>query len=288
MHDKEPVVIIIEEPPPVRAVPADKPCSGRGLRWPSRTIGVALTIFVHLLVSTPFVLGVAEQKRRPSPDGNGITSWASQGEQYESMMLIDLSALQTGSEIDLALQSPEESPIVPNVPLILVSVEPSPPPDVTFEEDAAENQETAEAAGDPAGNAALFGKYMGQVAARIERAWMKPRTRIDAAHFDCRARVLQDRAGNVLSVGFESCSEDATWRRSLESAILRASPLSAPPEPWLFSAVLSLNFSADQYEAGRTPEYAQAPTQAPSPITNPPSGDIQLTITGTQIEWKKK
>jgi hypothetical protein len=260
-------------------------------------IGVALTGLVHMLFVSPFILGVAAHKTRPSPDGIGITAWASQGEQYESMMLIDLSALESDSELDLAMHKPNESQAAGDVPLMLVSYEPSPPPELEIEEDAEEAEEASKAAGDPAGNAALFGKYMGQVAARIERAWMKPRAPIESGHFDCRARVAQDRAGNVLSIALESCNEDATWRRSLESAILRASPLSAPPEPKLFSSTLTLNFTAVQYAAGETPEYeyepaalrvAQAAADGASQVVRPPNGDVQLTITGSQVEWKKK
>ena len=114
---------------------------------------------------------------------------------------------------------------------------------------------------------------------------------------------MQNRQGFVLSVSLEGCSGDAKWRDSLTSAILRASPLSAPPEPWLFSESLTLQFNGEQYEAGRTPEYLYEPVPMkvamnqqigaqsaalPTALPAPPTGDVQLTITGSTVEWKKR
>jgi hypothetical protein len=148
---------------------------------------------------------------------------------------------------------------------------------------------------------------MSHVAARIERAWMRPRAPIETGHFDCRARIKQDRTGNVLSVKLDDrCGSNQIWRKSLESAILRASPLSAPPEPWLFTATLTLNFSADQYQPGKTADYLYEPaaTRLAANLEVDSQGrdqelssmgeslregnDVELTISGSQLEWKKK
>jgi len=159
MREIEPVVIIIEEQgaAPVRA--RSRVVEPRRLpRWPSRTIGVTLTVIVHLLISTPFVLGTAAHKRRPSPDGSGSTTWASPGEQSESMILLDLSALSAHDDSDMPRSTPSESALVEELTLQLVGGNPKPPPDVTLEEDAAESDEANRAAGDPSGTAVMFGK----------------------------------------------------------------------------------------------------------------------------------
>src|SRR5690242_14822095 len=140
MREIEPVVIIIEEQDAVPVRARTRAVEPRRLpRWPARTIGVTFTVLVHLLISTPFVLGTAAHKRRPSPDGSGTTAWASQGEQSESMMLLDLSALSAREDTEAPRSAPTESALVEELALQLVGGKPTPPPDVTFEEDAAES-----------------------------------------------------------------------------------------------------------------------------------------------------
>ena len=272
----------------------------RAPRWPVRSVGVAATILVHLLLTAPMMLGyAAHSSRTPPHDGPGSVNWASQGEQNESMILLDLSSTQIDTA-DTFVQPRIDSPgIKLEEPLLaLVSLDPTPPSDPKLEK-AEEADISNTAAGDPAGAAALFGRYMGQVAARIERAWMRPRSAIKDGAFTCRVRIMQDRAGNVLSMQLQDCADDDAWRKSLTSAILRASPLSAPPEPWLFSPTVTLNFSGDQYVAGQTPEYEYEPAplrvaanhmdgaKADSPVTREP-GDFELTITGSEVHWAKK
>ena len=294
----DPIVIVIGEEDEIPIVTDAR--ARRVSRWSSRTIGIAATVLFHLLVSAPLILGAAAHKKRPSPDGIGSTPWASQGEQSESMILLDLSAMSASADLELPQSKPAESAISTAETLVLLADTVKPPDDLKFEDDTAKDDESSEAAGDPAGQAALFGKYMGQVGARIERAWMRPRTAIDNGHFDCRARVMQDRQGNVLSISLEDCGSNEPWRKSLTSAILRASPLSAPPEPWLFSAALTLNFSGEQYLAGTTPEYEYEPLMTrvamsqshmdatSQQIPGSGTGDFELTINGSDVRWVKK
>lgn len=94
----------------------------------------------------------------------------------------------------------------------------------------------------------LAGKYMNQIEARISRTWMRPRTAIDADSFDCSVHIEQDRDGTVLSIELIDCNGDLRWQRSLVTAIQRASPLSAPPEPSVFASVLILRFQAKAYQ----------------------------------------
>jgi hypothetical protein len=48
-------------------------------------------------------------------------------------------------------------------------------------------------------SARLFGQYLGQIDARIDRAWLRPRTRIGADRFVCQVRIEQDDLGTVSS-----------------------------------------------------------------------------------------
>jgi hypothetical protein len=307
--DTDVIVIGEYEPPAAPAAPAQPT---RIRLWPSRSIGVLATVLIHFLIAAPMVLGYAAHKTHPkTPDGIGSVAWASQGEESESMILLDLSALYAAEQEDL--EKPDikaEGILLEELKLQLVSLDPKPPSDLPIDE--ADLAETANvAAGDPTGSAALFGRYMGQVAARIERAWMRPRTAIEGGHFDCRAHIRQDRQGNVESIELLGCPNDEAWRRSLTSAILRASPLSAPPEPWLFTDTVTLSFTADQYVAGQTPEYQYEPLNTRLALAHVPvtlfreqqagndgnkeaqpsvldgNGDISLTITGSEVHWER-
>jgi len=134
---------------------------------------------------------------------------------------------------------------------------PQPRINVEESEDAAAN----EAAGDQAGHALLFGRYMGQISARIERAWQRPRTQIGAPSFLCRVQINQDRAGNVREVTLQRCGGSVRWQASLVHAIEAASPLPAPPDPDVFSNLVSLEFDADAYVPGGSEEGFEPDTQ---------------------------
>jgi len=102
------------------------------------------------------------------------------------------------------------------------------------EEGAAEESATGP---DPA--LQLFGRYQGQITARIERAWIRPRTPIPGDTFACRVKILQDARGNVQDVTPQVCNGTPRWQHSLVRAIYSASPLPAPPDPAVFSATMS-------------------------------------------------
>jgi hypothetical protein len=295
MQIAEAVVVVVEGE---RLGSISNPRKKRASSLLSRAIGVVATVLFHLLISSPLLLGMAAHKTRPpTPDGPGSVAWVSQGSQIEPMVLLDLSALSLTTQDDLLEpQIASEGIDLEDLALALAGVEPSSPPELDIT-DADEAETSNEAAGDPAGSAALFGRYMGQVAARIERGWMRPRTPIAGGRFNCRARIAQDRAGNVQSIELQNCGDNVRWQESLTSAILRASPLSAPPEQWLFAEIVTLNFSAAQYVAHQTPEYNYEPAAEQVARNSAPSdarqivnveGDFELTIDGSDVRWEKK
>src|SRR5689334_17289238 len=101
----------------------------------------------------------------------------------------------------------------------------------------------------------MFGRYLGQISARISRAWMRPRSAIEGnGTFDCRVRIFQDHRGDVQEVELAGCTADSGWQLSLVRAIESASPLPAPPDPAVFSPTVTLDFESRAYSADADPD----------------------------------
>jgi TonB-like protein len=109
-----------------------------------------------------------------------------------------------------------------------------------------------ESVGDQEHRAAMLGRYTGQIQARIERAWERPRAPIGDSQFVCRVRISQAAGGEVTETVLEECNGDALWQVSLARAIQGASPLPTPPEPDVFSNTVTLAFTSDAFVAGGT------------------------------------
>jgi TonB C terminal len=109
----------------------------------------------------------------------------------------------------------------------------------------------------------LFGRYMGQIDARIQRAWFKPREVPKNGLFTCRVRIEQGPTGAVTEIVLERCNRDAAWQMSLVQAIQLASPLPAPPDPKVFTPVLHMEFRGEP-----VPPHAVAEVGKRSPSTN--------------------
>ena len=133
------------------------------------------------------------------------------------------------------------------------------------------SEDGAHTAGDPAMQSILFGRYTEQIDARIQRAWRKPRSAIappiqdsqgrihQKTEFECQARITQDREGNVAEVELMQCDGSMAWQMSVVQAIQRASPLPLPPNPTVFTNVLTSSFAARAYSPGyREDEYEPA------------------------------
>lgn len=100
----------------------------------------------------------------------------------------------------------------------------------------------AEERGNAARNSAEAARWYGAIVSRIERAWIKPATAVPGV--TCVVRVSQVPGGEVTSVKVDSCSvNDAALRESVESAVLRASPLPTPPAGVPFERNLELTFA---------------------------------------------
>ena len=60
-----------------------------------------------------------------------------------------------------------------------------------------------------AGLAVLYGRYLGQIQARIERAWLRPRTAIGGDLLRCQVRIDQGRGGGVGPITLQRCNGTA-------------------------------------------------------------------------------
>lgn len=108
----------------------------------------------------------------------------------------------------------------------------------------------------------LFGRYSGQIQARIERVWQRPRSAVNVGDslrsasnhaqpdFRCQVRILQDAHGAVQEVQIIDCNGGIVWQQSLVTAILAASPLPAPPNPAVFTQSLTMTFAGRGYTPG--------------------------------------
>jgi hypothetical protein len=113
-----------------------------------------------------------------------------------------------------------------------------------------DEQSSPESADESSNRSELFGRYVGQINARIDRAWLRPRSPIGATLFSCRALIDQDERGNVAGVILEDCNGDGRWQLSLVRAIQSASPLPAPPDPKVFRHQVQLSFQSTGFRAG--------------------------------------
>jgi colicin import membrane protein len=82
--------------------------------------------------------------------------------------------------------------------------------------------------------------YIFAIRQRIQSRWVAPPTAI--AGIECIVNIRQLPGGEVVSVSIGSCNGDAAVRRSIESAVYKASPLPAPADPSVFDRNLRLEF----------------------------------------------
>lgn len=86
----------------------------------------------------------------------------------------------------------------------------------------------------------LQAQYLALIRAKVQGAWIRPPSARPG--LDCVVRVTQVPGGTVTDVQLGSCNGDDAVRQSIEAAVLKASPLPAPPDPSLFDRNLTFNF----------------------------------------------
>lgn len=272
-----------QDEPPVARKQAQTP-SRVSQRSYSVWIGATGSLLLHALLLQAVLLGARATKvHRPDVQGPGAAQIVSPTAPSETLVLLNLSApVKSGTQLMEDLASAGSLP--PDLRVTLIS--PDALPQVDIRADLANDDPKADApidSGDPAVRAVLFGRYTGQIAARIERAWRRPRSpvTVDESHlaslglaaprkqpvvdepFKCQVRILQDRQGNLREVQLLQCNGSTAWRQSLVTAILTASPLPAPPSPTVFSDAMTLTFVGHAYTSDNNPDAYEPATAAP-------------------------
>lgn len=87
-------------------------------------------------------------------------------------------------------------------------------------------------------------QYIRSIENRIKQNWDRPLSARPG--IDCLVTVVQLPTGDVVSAKVASCNGDDAVRRSIENAVMNASPLPKPPRPALFERSLNVNFRPDQ------------------------------------------
>lgn len=208
--------------------------------------GMVGVLLIHAVLVLSFVLSLSVPATRRPDTGSGASAFPSSTEPDMTLVFIEEpSAIETAAPPKPAvLASRGMAP--PDLPLVVLSPDPSPATAKLKTTDSSEaRDQTAAEAGE---HARLYGRYLGQVQARVERAWMRPRTGIGALRFLCRVRLQQDRRGDLVGIALDQCNGTARWRESLLSAIRTASPLPAPPDASVYADVLWLSFASEGFQ----------------------------------------
>jgi len=86
----------------------------------------------------------------------------------------------------------------------------------------------------------LRGQYIADITNKVERNWIKPASARQG--LSCVVNVKQIPGGEVIDVRVTRCIGDEVFRRSVETAVRRSSPLPVPPDPSVFDREIEFNF----------------------------------------------
>lgn len=95
-----------------------------------------------------------------------------------------------------------------------------------------------------AADSGALAEYVGLIAQKVERNWVRPPSA--KAGLECELSVTQIPGGQVTDVRIGNCPADDAVRRSIEAAVLRASPLPMPANPALFDRNLRFVFKPQE------------------------------------------
>ena len=287
--DKEITVAAWVEPP--RPLVVEKRAGMRFL--PPALIGVLGTVVLHTVALETAFLGTRAHRIRPPEAQEPGSANNSAASPSESLVFIDLPRIaSTDSGLDEALASLRAAMKAKPIPVRLPDL--SPPSEIEVLALSEDKPSVSSDSGDGTDRARLFGIYTGQIQARVERIWRRPRTPVIEAgeddpmtantgeSFQCQVQIVQDAAGYVQEVLLPRCNGSQAWQHSLVVAIQQASPLPAPPSATVFSHSVTLNFIGLSYVAGSLEdEYEVVPMKTALPITTsaaarPPQGNLEL------------
>ena len=220
-------------------------------RHPGVVLVCALaSLALHALLLSPILFGTGKHKNtEPEVPGAGANA---DHPGADGALIVELIE-ESHNASSASARMPASSLISPPFrrPAAVDVAPPELIPDIDVERDS---PTLAQTQGDDNVRARLYGIYVGQISARIERAWLKPRSPLAADRFVCRVQLLQGPSGEVRDVTLSDCNGDERWQSSLVSAIRSASPLPAPPDPRVFNRRVAMQFDAEPFVAGGSSE----------------------------------
>jgi len=86
----------------------------------------------------------------------------------------------------------------------------------------------------------LRAQYVTLITQKVESNWLRPAGAKGGQ--SCEVIVTQTYTGDVIGVRLQACQADKTFRRSVESAVWKASPLPMPPGPDVFDREIQFTF----------------------------------------------
>jgi hypothetical protein len=245
-----------DSPPPIVV----KPRAPRRL-LPPTLIGILGTLLLHAILIQSVSFASRGPIAKPPETQESANTLPKSTNGADSLVLISLPKIATTN------QSASESAIssLPDLRKMKTNtlINADPPEYLNVEtlalsEDQASNPIPGGA--DAAEKAQLFGIYTGQIQARVDRVWRRPRTPINDSDsqsradtdesFQCEAQIVQDVRGNVQEIMLPRCNGSPAWQHSLIAAIQHASPLPAPPSTGTFSHSITLSFVGLSYVPG--------------------------------------
>ncbi len=239
------------------------PSSDSGNRLAGAAVAALLSLALHGLLVTSMFWGTGSPVTRPRDTGalDVAAPEAADDGALQVVIVQDPSSAPTASSSNSAV-STGRAIVALSFSDALSDIERS-LPDIFIDDRASTVPAVAP---DAALRSAMYGRYVGQIDARVERAWLRPRTAIGATTFVCIVRIDQDSRGAVQEVTLEQCNGDERWQRSLVSAIESASPLPAPPDPAVFTPILHLSFQSEGYSPS-APQDAYEPVSVAAQIS---------------------
>jgi len=86
----------------------------------------------------------------------------------------------------------------------------------------------------------LRGQYIADIQSKVTRHWIRPASAKQG--LSCKVVVNQIPGGEVINVRTTKCIGGDVFRRSVEAAVYKASPLPRPSDPGLFDREIVFNF----------------------------------------------
>jgi hypothetical protein len=219
----------------------------------SRLIGLCGTVALHALVATLFIPRTLDHKTKPL-EPEGLPALQAPSAPADDLVLIEINSPKNRDGAANATSVDLQSDLVKlQIPLVA-------PVWTPFSELPTDDGATSPSAqvdadiGDAEFRARMFGRYTGQISARIERAWDRPHSPVNELRTDssvdpaasdtfvCEVQIQQDAQRNVQEVLLLACNGTEAWRRSLVVAINQSSPLPAPPIPNVFKRAITMTF----------------------------------------------